>query len=375
MKSFKVIICLLLIPLLMTGCKSTGRNLRDMSIVEGMGVDFSEDKVQVTVQMLNLFKEGTGSEALSGNVTINTEGSGASISSAIKGISQKISKNLFFGQNRIVVFGKEFAEKELKSNLDYFLRSGNSRADLLLCMTEDTAKKTMESKENDAIVPAESIASLLISGEAKGISARVSVNELLNLYKDKTSDMYLPVIECGKENVSVSGIAIYSEDKLAKILKEGKEIQGLLFLKNKIKAGMIMVEHTELGKTAIEITKARSKSKASYKDGQIILEEKIKVDIKLNETEKGIEMPITSKQLNEIKALTEQEIAKMCDIAFKECAENKSDCIRIGENLAMRDPTAYKELSDNWDKYLKNAKLKVDVSCSVSRINEHSKKD
>lgn len=359
----------------MTGCKSNGRNLKDLSIVEGMGVDYSEDNVAVTVQMLNLFKEGKGSEALSGNVTINTDGTGKNISSAIKSISQKISKSLFFGQNRIVVFGKDFAEKELKNNLDYFLRSGNSRADIMLCMTEDTAKKTMESKENNAIVPAENIASLLISGESKGISARVSVNELLNLYKDKTSDMYLPVIKCGKENVSVTGIAIYSEDKLAKILKDGNEVQGLLFLKDKIKSGMVMIEHTELGKTAIEITKSRSKAKASYKDGQIIFDEKINVDIKVNETEKGIEIPITSKQLEEIKTLTEKEIAKMCNIAFDECIENKSDCIRIGENLAMRDPSAYSKLSDNWEENLKNARLKVNVNCNVSKINEHSKRD
>lgn len=374
MKIFKPIICILLVCLTFAGC-GAHNNLRDLSIVEGMGVDYSDDKIEVTVQMLNLFKQGTGSEALSGNVTINTDGKGDDVSAAIKNISQKISKNLFFGQNRIIVFGKDFAENQFQSNLDYFLRSGNSRADIILCISEETAKETMASKENDALVPAENIASLLILGETKGISARVTANELLNLYKDKTSDMYLPVIKCGKENVSVSGIAIYNKDKLVKILDDDKQIQGLLLLKNRAKSGVIMVEHTDLGKTAIEITKAHSKGKASYKNGKIVYDEKIKINIKLNEAENGIQTPITNKELNEIEALTEEKISKICEEAFYECTKNGSDCIRIGENLAMRDPAAYEKLSDNWNEVLKTAQINVKVDCKISRINENSKKD
>lgn len=373
MKGFKIITSALLICLIFTGCASNS-NLRDLSIVEGMGIDLTDDDINVTVQMLNLVKEGTGSEALSGNVTINTEGGGKSISSAIKTISEKTSKKLFFGQNRVIVFGRDFAEKQLDSNLDYFLRSGNSRADILLCMTEDTAKAAMESNENDAIVPAESIASLLISGETKGVSASISAGELLNLYKDKTSDMYLPVIKCGEKNASASGIAIYSGARLVKILNDDEAIQGFLFLNNKIKSGLILVEHTELGKTAVEITKSHSDARASYRDGKIILEEKIKVNLKVNEAEKGIKASITDKQLEEIQKLTEQQIKKACFTAFSQCTENESDCIRMGERLAMCDPPAYKKLSDNWHKSFKNAELKIDVKCNISKINENSKK-
>ena len=78
MKNFKILLSVMLILLLFTGC--TERNdLSDLSIVEGMGIDYNDDEVTVTVQTLNLAKEGSGAEALSGNVTMNTSGKGSNI--------------------------------------------------------------------------------------------------------------------------------------------------------------------------------------------------------------------------------------------------------------------------------------------------------
>ena len=58
MKNFKILLSVMLILLLFTGC--TERNdLSDLSIVEGMGIDYNDDEVTVTVQTLNLAKEGS----------------------------------------------------------------------------------------------------------------------------------------------------------------------------------------------------------------------------------------------------------------------------------------------------------------------------
>ncbi len=373
MKVFKTVVLIMLVCLTFTGCNSQN-NLRDLSIVEGMGIDYTDGETEVTVQTLNLVKEGSGSEALSQNVTINTSDSGNNISDALTNISKGISKKLFFGQNRIIVFGKDFATNHLYENLDYLLRSSDSRADILLCVADDTAKSVIDSKENNALVPAESIASLLITGEKRGFSARVTTNELLNLYADKTSDMYLPVVKCEKDNIAVLGIAIYDNDKLVSILGDD-DMKGLLFLKDKIKSGLVMVETTNLGKTTVEITKSYSKSKVKYENGKITLYETIKAKVTLNEAEKGIIEPVTDEDINEIKKLTEKEIEKSCTSAFNECVKHKSDCLRLGENLAMRDPRAYAVLSENWDDHLKDAQIKIDVDCSISKINEHSQKN
>ena len=42
-------------------------------------------------------------------------------------------------------------------------------------------------------------------GEESGFGASVTTNELLNMYLDKTSDIYLPVVKAEKESVSRFG--------------------------------------------------------------------------------------------------------------------------------------------------------------------------
>ncbi len=245
MKTFKILIAVFLIALLFTGC-SERNDLSELSIVEGMGIDYVDDEISVTVQTLNLSKEGSGAEALSGNVTMNTEGRGSNISGAIENATEKLSKKIFFGQNRIIVFGMSMAESYIDKNIDYLLRSSDSRSDVKICIADGEASKVMESKENNSLVPSESITSLLAMGEESGFGASVTTNELLNMYLDKTSDIYLPVVKAEKESVSVSGIAVYNKQRLAAVLDEN-ETFGLLMLRNKINTGFLEVKNSELG--------------------------------------------------------------------------------------------------------------------------------
>lgn len=81
MRGVKVIAVLLVVCLCFCGC-SARKNLKDLSVAEGLGIDNAEQGKRVTVQTLNLAKAGNGTAALSGNVTLNTAGTGRNISSA-----------------------------------------------------------------------------------------------------------------------------------------------------------------------------------------------------------------------------------------------------------------------------------------------------
>ena len=81
MRGVKVIAVLLVVCLCFCGC-SARKNLKDLSVAEGLGIDNAEQGKRVTVQTLNLAKAGNGTAALSGNVTLNTAGIGRNISSA-----------------------------------------------------------------------------------------------------------------------------------------------------------------------------------------------------------------------------------------------------------------------------------------------------
>ena len=109
----KISVCIILAAAVFSGCTGN-ENLKDLSVVEGMGIDYENGEIGVTVQSLNLSKEGSGAEALSGNITKTVQGTEKNISAAVQRTSESLSKKLFFGQNQILVIGKDLAENNIK---------------------------------------------------------------------------------------------------------------------------------------------------------------------------------------------------------------------------------------------------------------------
>lgn len=371
MKIYKIIACCAIAAFLLTGC-SNGENLKDLSVVEGMGIDYTEKGINVTVQSLNLAKEGNGAEALSGNITMNTFGDGKNISAAVQKVAESLSKKLFFGQNQILVLGSELARSNLSDSFDYLLRSSDSRPDVAVCISDGKASAAMESKQNDALVPAQAISQLLENGEKNGFAAYVTVNEMLNLYKDKTSDIYLPVITPTDENVTVSGIAVYSGERLANILPDS-QIMGFLLLTDKIDEGYFEFEDEQYGKIGVEIISSSTKTKAYLKNGAVVFDVDIDVQLSMEELENGVEAAVSEQELKSIAHSAEEKLKEKCAEAFDSCVLYSSDCLRIGENLAKNSPADYAALSDDWGRNISKTVLDVSCSSKLKIVNENAR--
>ncbi len=361
-----------LIALLFSGCSDVSTNLKDMSIVEGMGIDLSDGGICVTAQTLNLSKEGSGAEALSGNITMLTQGKGSDVSSAVSNARESLSKEFFFGQNRLIVFGMDIARDYIEKNLDYLIRSVDSRMDVSVCIAEKTAGEIMQSKENDVLVPSESVAALLKLGEKSGFGADITTAELLNLYLDKTSDIYLPVVKGGEKSVSVSGIAVFNDTSLAKVM-DSESTYGFLLFTDDISSGNLEIKSKNMGVVGIKIISSHAKSRASVENGKLVLHTRIKAELMLDAVENGLIRTLTKERIDELESLAALKIKGMCNSAFLDCVEARSDCLRIGEMLAMSSPSDYAKLSDDWDKALSSALLDLEVDCRLKKINENSK--
>lgn len=369
LRIIKAAFCAALVCLLLTGCQER-ENLKDLSVVEGIGIDYVNGQVGITAQTLNLMKEGTGSEALSGNMTMVSSGQADNISSAVENISHRLSKKLYFAQNRIVVFGMDYAENHLKESFDYLLRSANSRPDVFVCISSGEAKDIIEIEEPNSLVPAQTISDLLEEGEKRGTSVTVTVNELLNYYTDKTTDIYLPVVESGSEGAFATGIAVFNSDRLVRVLK-GDECTGFMILSGKIKEGIIIFNDDNFGRVTAEITKEKTKARACYENGRVVLKADIKADIILDEVENGMQNSISKEDAHQIALAAERKLQQLCEAAFKACTESSSDCLRIGKMLAKYDPSAYKMLSES-KAYLSDCTLEINASCNIKKISDNS---
>ncbi len=371
LKSFKIVVCVVLIAAMLSGCMNTV-HLKDLLVVEGMGIDAQGEDINLTIQTLKL-GAAAGNEMPEGNRTYNTEGSGETIIDAVSTLSKSLSKKLFFGQNKIIVFSRELAENDFKKNLDYFLRSQNSRIDVAVCVSDTKAKDIIESEENDAGVPCENMVYLLNNGQSSGLSAFVTVNDLLNMYSDKTSSIYLPVVEKNDNNksIQVKGIGLFYDDELVYVTND-EETMGFLFISGKIESCSIEFDDEELGNIGVIISSPKVKNHIEIVDGNVNFVSEIKAKLMIDEVENGIITSLDKNKLDRICANAEKEINRLCSQAFEACSDNNSDALRVGEYLAKDSPNSYDKLADEWDTYFKTVSFTADTKVSLKNISDNT---
>lgn len=370
MKSFKTAVCIVLICLLFTGCQSSQR-LSDLTIVQGVGIDLQKKNTKVSMQYLNLNQSSGATDSLSGNITSTADGTADSISNAISSASKTLSQKIFFGQNKLIVFGSEYAKSNIEKGLDYIFRSIDSRPDVLVAISDGTAEEVIKSKEKDAHVPAEHVYDLLKVGEENGLGAVVTVNDLLNLYSDATSDIYLPVIKSVDENVQCKGIAVFSKGKYRTTLNENQTF-GFLFVKDKIDGGAITVRNNEFGSVGVEIISSKTKNSVSIKNGKIEFNCNIYIEFMLDEIEKGITTAVNEEKIKDIESLVNSKVKKMCLSAITVCFENKSDPFMTGRYTAKTDGAYYDMLKENWRENLDDIDLNITVNSALEKVNNNS---
>lgn len=372
MKKFKILLCVLLICFSFTGCSENNKGLSQVTIVQGIGIDTNDNKeTKITLQFLNLSKSGGSTESLVDNITNTEFGEGNSIASAISDASKSLSKSLFFGQNKIIVFGMDYVKDHLDLGIDYLIRSIDSRADVLVALSDSKAEDIIKSKERNARVPAECIYDLLNLGEQTGLGSVVSVNQLLNMYSDKATDVFMPVLKAGKESVKCTGIAFFSQSKYVATLNENQSF-GFLLINNKIKGGSFSVKNEQLGNIGLEIINSKTKKNVEIKQGKIILNVDIHVQMMLDEVQKGVTAAIGVKEINTIEKLVNKKMQSVCFSAMDLCLKNRSDPFMISRYVAKCDEKVYNHVKDNWRDYLGDVQVNINVKSDLERVNDNS---
>lgn len=370
-KCIKIFFSLFLCFLLFTGCTGS-RHLKDLFIVEGLGIDYYDNNLSVTLQGLKV-NVSNASDTPLGNMVVNTSASGTTVSYAINNIAKAVSKRAFFGHNKIIVLSKELAQNDIKNYIDYFLRSEDSRADVAICVSKEKAKFILESKENDANVPSENILFLINNNEETGQSILVNENEFLMLYEDKCSDIYLPVIERKDDESTVksAGIALFSDNRLAYITND-IETKGFVILNNKAKDVLIQISDKKFGKIDVKLSNIKCKKSASIVENKVYFNVEINADIILGEIEKGAQNKLSKKDNKRLCALVEKACNEMISKTYNACIYAKSNALRIGKFIARDCPEYYeKHLSDiNGD--FQKAELNVNSYINLEKISDNS---
>ncbi|MBE6741213.1 MAG: Ger(x)C family spore germination protein [Ruminococcaceae bacterium] len=364
---FKTVLSILIICTFLSSCAKTSKRINDLTIVQALAVDSKDSGVSASLQYLNLFENSGSSQEINKSITSVTKSDGKNISDAVFNASKTVSNDIFFGQNKLIVFGFDYSKNNIDSGIEYLLKSNESRPDVTVAIGYPNAEEIIKSKEKGAQIPAQNIYSLIRLGDESGHAIAVTVCDLLNLYNDETSDIYMPVLSTEKDSVKCEGTLVFSRNKPSVFLNEDETL-GLLLVKNRFESGIITFDTEKSGEVSVKINSSKAKIKVENIGGKIRFNVNIKAKFTVSETGSTIKNPLTEVDCNAIQKACEEKLEKLCEASVKKCFENESDPFMCARYLYMENMELYNDLKDNWRENLEHIQISVKAKTKMQRV-------
>ncbi len=201
--------------IVLTGCEETPR-LNERAIVQAIGIDYIPELDLFKLAILVFSPEGGG-----GPTSIDPNKSNAKIiisqgksqSEAFKNATMLQGKELFLGDNRLVLIGYEASKEKLPAILGLFNTNHETRSDVAFATTTHTAAEIIQLSLSQGLTPVEVLSNLLKNTKIHGKGIRSTLLDVSQDYLSATVSPVLPVLEIHSET-------IFDEDHLYGLMYE-----------------------------------------------------------------------------------------------------------------------------------------------------------
>ncbi|NQX58313.1 Ger(x)C family spore germination protein [Paenibacillus qinlingensis] len=357
---------MLLCLLLLSGCWSR-RELNELLIVLGVGVDWKDGEYLVSFQVVN--PSEISAQRRGGDRPPSTlyQGRGKTLFEAARSLTAEAPRKVYMGHLQMYVIGEELAKRGIKDFLDNSVRDNELRMDFNIVVARgDMAENILK-----LFTPVEKLSSysmqqsLQTSQRSWAPTVAMTLDEALNKLSGKGFELALTGIKLigdtsmgeSKKNVEFfqppsrfryMGIAAFKEDKLIGWLDE-QESKGYTDITNNLDSTSIEIPCAEQKYTGIEITSSDSKLKASIENGKPVIDVSIRAEANIVDRQcRDIDLkdPQTIKRLEQE---TRQIIQSNVEATVTRAKKMKSDLIGFGSQLGKDQPAYWKEVKETWN--------------------------
>jgi len=371
----KLALCFLIL-FTFSGCLG-GREINDLEIVIGMGIDKDEStgNILLTAQVVKKEEVGGSGKGEGGGeskVFWNVSSIGNSIFDAVRQITHKTGDRLFVSHNQVVIFGKDIAAEGLQKYIDFFLRAHEMRPTAFILIAEGRASDIMDVKPETEKFPAINIAKLIKSYGFTSHLYKVNMKDFASCLMSATTAPLAPLVSLSQnkddKDIYVSGMVVFKNGKMIGKLNQ-EEVRGLLWVLGKVKGGVIIVSSPDKqGNAVLEIIKAKSKVTPEIKNGKIAMHVSIKEESSLAE-QSTTENLATCPAFDEMQKASAEIIRQEILAAFNKSKELNADIFGFGEILHKKYSKKWKELKDNWDDIYPTIELKLEIETKILKTD------
>lgn len=372
-----LVLCIFLL-LSLPGCWNS-RELRDIAIVMGMGIDSAQDpdNLELTAQIVNpagLKSPSNGGSSTGGKAYLNLKKSGDTIFQTLRDLTHESNRKLYFPHIQVIVFGRELAEKGIQEHIDFFLRDHETRLSIMILVADEAASQVFEVPPGIEKIPATHISKLIDAQKSNSETPVVNLEDFTKRLMSKTTAPIAPIVKIlnnkEKKTLSVEGTAVFKDDQcIGELNKE--ETRGLLWVLNEIKSGIIDVPSPlGEGKVSLEILRAKSKITPVFKEDEVIIQIDIKEEGTLG-SQPDSEM-LTPEHIAALEQLKAEAIQKEVILVLNRARKLNSDIFGFGDKVFQKYPKEWENLEGKWEEIFPDLKVELTTEVTLRRTGRIS---
>ncbi|WP_018130588.1 Ger(x)C family spore germination protein [Effusibacillus pohliae] len=374
-----LVLCLAMLPV--AGCWDR-RELNDVLLVVGAGLDRKKDEIELSVQFVlpratgggqqSLREGGGGGGGLTGTTLVKSA-TGVTIADAMARLQKKFSRRIFWGHMKVLVIGEDLARQGIDHYLDFMARHPESRLRTFLFVSRGKARDIL-----DVFQPLESYSAEQARELAKlGVGMKATAKDLLQMLRGEAGAAALPVLKIspakvGDESdqqptVTLDGTAIFKKDKLVGIIGD-EETRGVLWIRNEIKRAIVTIEPKEAdGRVALEMIHFRTEliPEIDNQKWTITVKAVAEDDVAENTTVLNV---MDEDVIKLLEKEAEQDLADRIRKALQRVQqEMKVDVLGFAAAFNRKYPKEWEAVKDRWDEVFSSVQAQVQTKVYIRR--------
>lgn len=399
---------------MMCGC-TPHKELKDLAIVEAIGVDLNEDGTYLmTFQILDP-SGGSGGEGAgkSLNNTNIVQSKGKSIFSASLAATRQMGRKIFYSSNRVLVLGRAICAKGIYQVIDSAERNHETAPTLRIFMAEDMAQDILTARDTRGYVTGDQINKISQNGYNTSTVSDLTISEIERQVSMGLTDICLPVLKVkqmkstsvyqqggssssasgsssssskssgsssGSDSssgqtgsVEINGSAIFCGGRIVDVIDPMKT-RGVLWVRerDRVNGGAIVV-NTDGGTVSLEIIGSSSSIVADEKNGRPQMKVYIELKLKLAEIIMK-DYTMDEQFVSQLNTLAQEEVRSEArsavDTALK---DDDSDIFGFGEKMFQTRPDLWHSAQKTWRQDLSKVDVSFEINSSIEDIGQMGK--
>ncbi|MGK5510978.1 Ger(x)C family spore germination protein [Brevibacillus formosus] len=378
----------IVILVLLTGCWNR-RELNDLAIVMGTGIDKIDGEYVVSAQIVNpgaVASKESGKISQSAVATYSMRGT--SIFEGIRRMTTETPRRLYFSHIQVLVLGEQVARDGIKEALDLLFRDHEVRPDFYVILAKDTtALQILSMIDPLEKIPATKLYKSLETGErAWGSIVSMQLDEVIaDLLREGIEPILVGATVKGKVHMGTSDvnspnvtqpnllkyhdIGVFKKDKLLGWFNEVESI-GFSYITDRVDSTIEEIPCDKNNKIVIEIIRSKTTVNGKVKNGKPQIEVSVSAEGNVGEVAcpKDLSNPQTIYKLEE--AVEKKIREKIVSAVHKAQKQYHSDVFGFGQSIYQNDPKGWEKVKEDWDSQFSNLKVKIKTDVKLRRTGK-----